>query len=82
VALQFLAQLAHEHVHRAVAVGHRVAPDLLVDVLALDHLAVRLDQQLQQLELAAGEADALAARTPGTGADLSSPATMGPTSSG
>src|SRR5262245_16374000 len=58
VTLELLPQLPHEDVDGAVAVGHRVAPDLLVDVLALDHLAVRLREQLQQLELAAREPDA------------------------
>jgi hypothetical protein len=61
VALELLAQLAHEDVDRAIAVGHRVTPDLLVDLLALDHLAMRLGEQLKELELAAREADALAA---------------------
>src|SRR5262249_30417188 len=61
VTLELLPQLPDEHVHRAIAVGHRVAPDLLVDLLALDHLAVCLGEELQKLELASGEADALAA---------------------
>ena len=36
--LELLAHLPDEHVHGAVAVGHRVAPDGLVDLLALEHL--------------------------------------------
>src|SRR3954453_20647368 len=60
-ALELLAQLAHEHVHRAVAVRHRVAPHALVDLLALEHLAGGLGQQLQELELAAREVEALPA---------------------
>src|SRR5512134_880040 len=35
VALELLAKLADEDVDRTVSVNHRVAPDLLVDVLAL-----------------------------------------------
>src|SRR5262249_18028645 len=50
-----------EDVDGPVAVGHRVAPDLLVDLLALDHLTVGLGEELEQLELASGETDALAA---------------------
>src|SRR5579872_6772182 len=34
---QLLAELAHEHVDRAVAVDHRVTPDALVDLLAAQH---------------------------------------------
>ena len=52
--------------------GHRVAPDPLVDRLALEHLALGLGEQLQQLELAAGQVEAARRRRrPGTvGADL------------
>ena len=57
-ALELLAQLAHEDVDRAVAVDHRVAPHALVDLLALQHLALGLGEQLDELELAAGELDA------------------------
>src|SRR5215207_8956534 len=52
-ALELGAQLAHEHVDRAVAVDHRVAPHALVDLLARDHLAAEVAQQPDQLELAA-----------------------------
>ena len=41
--------------------GHRVAPDPLVDRLALEHLALGVGEQLQQLELAAGQVEAVAA---------------------
>src|SRR5262249_35787551 len=61
VAPEPLAKLANEDVDGPVAVGHRVAPDLLVDLLALDHLTVGLGEELEQLELASGETDALAA---------------------
>ncbi len=37
--------------------GHRVAPDPLVDRLPLEHLAALLGEQVQQLELAAGEVE-------------------------
>jgi hypothetical protein len=37
------------------AVGHRVAPDPLVDRLALEDLALRFGQQPEQLELSAGQ---------------------------
>src|SRR3954471_21524189 len=59
--LQLVAQLADEDVNRAVAVGHRVAPDLLVDLLPLEHLAAFLGEQVEQLELAAGEVEWLLA---------------------
>src|SRR5436305_14360361 len=52
--LQLLAQLADEDVDRAVAVGHRVAPDPPVWLLPLEHLAALLGEQVEQLELAAG----------------------------
>src|SRR6201999_225385 len=55
--LQLLAQLADEDVDGAVAVGHRVAPDPLVDRLPLQHLATLLGEQVQQLELAPGEVE-------------------------
>ena len=41
--------------------GHRVAPDPLVDLLALEHLAALLGEQVEQLELAAGEVEGLLA---------------------
>src|SRR5205085_11537411 len=59
--LELLAELADEDVDRAVAVRHRVAPDPLVDLLALEHRAARVGEQLQQLELAAREVEAVAA---------------------
>src|SRR5438105_1208812 len=55
--LELLAELAHEDVDRAVAVSHRVAPDALVDLLALEHLPGGLREQPDQLELAAGEVE-------------------------
>ena len=45
--LELLAQLAHEDVDRAVAAGHRVAPDALVDLLALEHAALGRGEQLR-----------------------------------
>ncbi len=50
-----MAQLADEHVDRAVAADHRVAPHPLVDVLALEHPAVRRRQLAQQLVFLARE---------------------------
>ena len=41
--------------------GHRVSPDPLVDRLALEHLALGVGEQVQQLELAPGEVEAFAA---------------------
>jgi len=55
--LELLAQLAHEDVHGAIATGHRVAPDALVDLLAFEHAALGGGQQLDELELAAGQLD-------------------------
>ena len=51
---------------------HRVAPDPLVDLVALQHLAGVLGEHVQQLELAAGELEALAADVglEAVGADL------------
>src|SRR5207302_7144583 len=71
-ALDLLPYLAHEHVHGAVAVHHRIAPHVLVDLVALEHPPPRLGEQEQQLELAAREVDALAAheRLELVGADL------------
>jgi hypothetical protein len=40
--------------------SHRVAPHALVDVLALDHPAARVGEHLEELELAARQADAAA----------------------
>src|SRR6201999_3619646 len=45
---------------RAVAVGHRVAPDPLVDGLALEDLALGAGEQMQELELAPGQVEAVA----------------------
>ena len=58
--LQLLAQLAHEHIDRAVAAHHRVAPQARVDLLALEHPALGGGEQLDQLELAARQVEALA----------------------
>src|SRR5690348_6482989 len=55
--LELLTQLAHEDVDRAVAAGHRVAPDALVDLLALEYAALRVREQLDELELATGQVD-------------------------
>src|SRR3954464_11384602 len=60
-ALELLAELADEDVDRAVTVDHRVAPDPLVDLLALQHLALGVREQLDELELAAREIDRPAA---------------------
>ena len=60
--LELLAQLAHEHVDRAVAVDHRVAPHALVDLLARQDLPLVVGEQLDQLELAAREVGAAAGR--------------------
>ena len=57
----FCRTFLHEDVDRAVAARHRVAPDALVDLLALEHLAVRLGEQLEHLELAPRQVDAAAA---------------------
>ena len=46
---------------RAVTVDHRVAPHVLVDLVALEHAAARLGQQVEQLDLAPREVDALTA---------------------
>jgi hypothetical protein len=59
--LELLAQLAHEHVHRPVAVRHRVAPHALVDLLAGEHLPACLSEELYELVLAAREVEALTA---------------------
>ena len=59
--LELLTQLADEDVDRAVTVDHRVAPDPLVDLLALQHLALGLGEQLDELELAARQIDGGAA---------------------
>ena len=70
--LELLAQLAHEHVDRAVAAGHRVAPDALVDLLALEHAPAGVGEQLDQLELAPRQVDRAAGdeRLEAVGADL------------
>ena len=48
--------------------GHRVAPDPLVDLLALDHRAGCLGEHLHELELAPGQLEALPGdEAPGTG---------------
>src|SRR5215213_11798091 len=51
-ALELLAQLAHEHVDRAIAVRHRVAPHALIDHLALEHVPRLAGEQRDELELA------------------------------
>src|ERR1700722_14048863 len=56
--LELLAELADEHVDRAVAADHRVAPQPLVDELALEYATTRGGEQLDQLELAPREVDA------------------------
>src|SRR5690242_15813223 len=56
--LELLAQLAHEHIDRAVAADHRVAPQPRVDLLALEHPPVSGGEQLDELELAPGEVEA------------------------
>ena len=79
--LELGAQLAHEDVDRAIAVDHGVAPDALVDLLALQDLALGLGQQLDELELAPRQLDRDARRrTPGTGRRGSRPrrSTTGP----
>src|SRR3954468_12192389 len=70
--LQLLTQLADEDVDRAVAVGHRVAPDPLIDRLALEDLVLGVGAQLQQLALTAGQVEAAVADEglKLTGADL------------
>src|ERR1700733_119751 len=70
--LELLAKLAHEHVHRAVAADHRVAPQTRVDLLALQHAPLRAGKKLDQLELAPGQIDAVLAdeRLEAIGADL------------
>src|SRR6185312_17478957 len=70
--LELLAQLSHEHVDRAVAAHHRVAPQARVDLLALEHATVGGGQQLDQLELAARQVEARVAdeRLEAIGADL------------
>src|SRR5215217_6926716 len=57
-ALELLAQLADEDVDRAVAVHHRVAPDALVDLLALDHVALGRGEHLDQLVLSSRQVEA------------------------
>src|SRR3954452_1244528 len=57
-ALELLTQLAHEDVDRAVAVDHRVAPHALVDLLARQHLAGSVGEELDELELAPREVHA------------------------
>ena len=59
--LELLAQLADEDIDGAITVGHRVAPDPLVDGLALEHLALGAGEQVEELELAPGEVEAGAA---------------------
>ena len=58
--LELLAELAHEHVDRAVAANHRVAPQARVDLLALEHPTLGGGEELDQLELAPGQVEALA----------------------
>src|SRR5207302_7671453 len=59
--LELLPKLPDEDVDRAIAVRHRVAPHALIDLLALEHLPVRLGEQLDQLELAPGQVEVLPA---------------------
>src|SRR3954449_4542719 len=54
-ALELLAKLAYEDVDRAVAVGHRVAPDPLVHALARNDAARGAGEQVKKLELAPRE---------------------------
>src|SRR2546430_3526008 len=51
--LELLAELSHEHVDRAVAADHRVAPHPLIDVLALEHAAVGGGELTHELVLLA-----------------------------
>src|ERR1700759_1907339 len=51
--LELLAKLSHEHIDRTVAADQRVAPDPLVDVLALEHAAVGGGELAQELVLLA-----------------------------
>src|SRR4051794_16085978 len=53
--LEFLTQLADEDINRPVTVGHCVAPDTLVDLLTLEHAALRVGKQLDQFELTTGQ---------------------------
>src|SRR4051795_3351109 len=55
--LELLAHLAHEDVHRAIAVGHGPAPDPLVDLLAREDTAIGVGDEMQELELALGQVD-------------------------
>src|ERR1700730_4531352 len=73
--LELLAELAHEHVRRAVPAHHRVAPQARVDLLALEHTALGRGQQLDQLEIAPSRLAALPAaeRLEAVGADLAAP---------
>src|SRR5690349_16445271 len=59
--LELLAELSHEHVDGAIAADHRVAPDPLVDVLALEHAAVGGGQLAQELVLLSRQRGALLA---------------------
>src|SRR3954447_21156815 len=58
---ELLPDLADEDIHRPVPMGHPVAPDLLVDLLARQHLAYGARQQAEDFELAAREVEALLA---------------------
>ena len=81
--LELLAQLAHEHVDRAVAAGHRVAPDALVDLLALEHAALGPGEQLDAARTRGGSGRPSARRrTPGSGrrGSRARPPTTGPAS--
>ena len=54
-ALDLLAKLSDEHVDRAVAVGHRVTPDLLVDGLAFEDVALVFGKEVEEFELTPGQ---------------------------
>ena len=53
-----MPEFADKDVYGAIAVGHRVAPDPLIDRLPLKHAALMLGQQLEKLELAPGQIEA------------------------
>ena len=78
-ALELLAQLAHEHVDRAVAADHRVAPQPLVDELALEHAPARGRRAARSARTrAASGRCSRRARRPGTGRGGSRPRPRAP----